>query len=724
MTHHNQPTTPKALRVCPDVGKLILMHIVFARFCVFLCCWQSYCAIATPDLRIEVTTFGCDCLSTTSFSNDHFDALNVPSANGRFLALTTDAQRLKIAAQGNVLAVYHNSLNDGWTTNTPAESAAKFNQYALNNHTSTGPRPDWIVLNEISSSQWQNSSDYRDWLVEVVRLLRQTYAFNVVVYAPFSNPGNSSTWWTALSSNAYVAAEVYLSGAEIKAQNYSVSWCQGQYQSSLNSYNAVGVPKAKLILGEHFAQTVAGTGWGRSGIASNEWDQAINARSRAALNLGFTGFASYAWVYNGMLAIKEEMIHFEKTYATNALPTVSGLTAPYISLGPQNQKVLAGSTTSLRVYPAGTNLPAFQWKLNGAAIPGATASIYTITNVQAAHGGLYSVALSNSLGIVTSSNALLSVVAVFDPFNYNSGLSLPGQTSPQGSIWNSAGPAGAAVTVTNNSLPIPGATGNRILFGAATGPSARISVSGPVTNGTIYYSFAFKVLDLGQLSSSGGFFAAFNNSTGNQTGTPSVIGAGVQTLAGGNGYQVGLKKASSGSVFDSSQSYTTNDTIFVVGSYTVNTATTNDDVANHWINPDPATCSADAPPTATLTSTSGPDITTNQVASFVFFRRGSATVQPALMVADELRIGPSWASVTPVVPPTAPPTLLVQRSGTDVVLRWETNSTGFVLQKSQTISGDALWEDASTSTGVDQGFFNSTNAISGPMEFFRLYRTE
>ncbi len=683
-------------------------------------------AMATPDLRIEVTTFGCDCLSTTSFSNDHFDALNVPSANGKFLALTTDAQRLKIAAQGNVLAVYHNSLNDGWTTNTPAQSAAKFNQYALSNHTSTGPRPDWIVLNEISSSQWQNSQDYRDWLVAVVRLLRQTYAFNVVVYAPFANPANSSTWWTALSSNAYVAAEVYLSGAEIKAQNFSVSWCQGQYQSSLNSYNAVGVPKPKLILGEHFAQTVAGTGWGRSGISSNEWDQAINARSRAALNIGFTGFASYAWVYNSMLVSKEEMIHFEKTYATNPLPTVSGLTAPSISLGPQNQKVLAGSLTTLKVYPAGTNQPSFQWKLNDAAISGATASTYTITNVQASHEGFYSVVLSNSLGVVTSSNALLSVVSVFDPFNYTVGLALPGLTTAQGQTWNSAGAAGAAITITNDSLPIASASGNRILFGAATGPSARISVNGPVTNGTLYYSFAFKVLDLGQLSAGGGFFAAFNNSAGNQPGTPTVIGAGVQVHAAGNGFEIGLKKAASGSVYDSSQSFTTNDTIFVVGSYTINTASANDDVANLWINPAQSTFNANAPPPPTLTSSSGGDITTNQIASFVFFRRGDANLalQPATMLADELRVGPSWASVTPVVPPATSPTLLIQRSGGDVVLRWETNATGFVLQKSQTVSSDGLWEDTSTLTGIVQGFFNSTNVGNGAKEFFRLYKTE
>ena len=99
-------------------------------------------------------------------------------------------------------------------------------------------------------------------------------------------------------------------------------------------------------------------------------------------------------------------------------------------------------------------------------------------------------------------------------------------------------------------------------------------------------------------------------------------------------------------------------------------------------------------------------------------------LQPAAMLADELRVGPSWASVTPVVPPATPPTLFIQRSASDVVLRWETNATGFVLQKSQTVSGDGLWEDTSTLTVIVQGFFNSTNAGNGAKEFFRLYKTE
>ena len=687
-------------------------------------CWVAlFSALATPDLRVEVTTFGCDCLATNSFGQDHFDALNIPSANGKFLALTTDARRLQIAAQGNVLAIYHNDLNTGWTTNSPEQSAANFNQYALNNHTSTGPRPDWIAMNEISSSQWQNNPEYRAWLIETMRLLHETYHFNIILYAPFSNPGANAASWSALSNHVYIGIENYLSGEEIKAQNFSVSWCQTKYQSSINSYVNVGMPRDKLVLTEHFAHTLSGTGWGRSGVSSNEWDLAINARSKAALNVGFAGCSSYAWVYNHMLVSKEEMIHFETTYATNPLPTISATTAPYISLGPQSQSVLAGSTATFVVYKAGTNQLNYQWRFNGTNIVGATSSSLALTNVQENSEGAYSVLLSNSIGTTISSDAFLSVHSVFDSFKYTAGSALIGQTNPDGLVWVSAGPAGAAVTVTNGSLGVSGATGNSILFGNATGPSARIPIGRIITNGTIYFSFAFKVLNLGSLNSTGGFFASLNNSTGSQSTTPTALGAAVETRVSGNGFQVGVRKAASGtSVFDTSKVYTTNDTIFVVGSYKINTSSTTDDEAKLWVNPDPATFGASTPPVPTLFATSGNDISANQIASFVFFRRGdaNASLQPSAMLADELKVAASWAGVTPPPAVVNPPLLSVQQVGGKIVLFWPTNDFGFAVQSTVALAANSLWQNALGTTGVAGGNFYFTNTSTNASLFFRL----
>ena len=116
-----------------------------------------------------------------------------------------------------------------------------------------------------------------------------------------------------------------------------MSWCQSQYSSSLANYVSLGVSTNRLILGEHFAHSTNNTGYGRSGVSSNDWDRAIIARSQAAKNLDFAGFIGYAWGADGMNVSQEEMIPFEDTYATNRLPRTTGVTLPYIIEQPQSQ---------------------------------------------------------------------------------------------------------------------------------------------------------------------------------------------------------------------------------------------------------------------------------------------------------------------------------------------------------------------------------------------------
>lgn len=58
---------------------------------------------------------------------------------------------------------------------------------------------------------------------------------------------------------------------------------------------------------------------------------------------------------------------------------------------------------------AGSDDVTYQWQLNGTNIVGATNSSLTISNVQPADAGCYTVVLSNPAGSVTSSNAVLTV---------------------------------------------------------------------------------------------------------------------------------------------------------------------------------------------------------------------------------------------------------------------------------------------------------------------------
>jgi subtilisin family serine protease/outer membrane protein assembly factor BamB len=84
-------------------------------------------------------------------------------------------------------------------------------------------------------------------------------------------------------------------------------------------------------------------------------------------------------------------------------------TAPAISAQPTSRTIAIGSSTTLSVTVDGQAPLTFQWYLNGAAIPGATQSSYTITNATAASAGAYTVVITNSLGSVTSAAATVSV---------------------------------------------------------------------------------------------------------------------------------------------------------------------------------------------------------------------------------------------------------------------------------------------------------------------------
>lgn len=86
---------------------------------------------------------------------------------------------------------------------------------------------------------------------------------------------------------------------------------------------------------------------------------------------------------------------------------------PAITAQPVAQTVALGGTVALNVTATGTAL-AYQWKLNGAAISGATDSTYLLTRATTAHAGTYTVTITNPAGTVTSAAAALTVSATAD----------------------------------------------------------------------------------------------------------------------------------------------------------------------------------------------------------------------------------------------------------------------------------------------------------------------
>jgi autotransporter-associated beta strand protein len=82
---------------------------------------------------------------------------------------------------------------------------------------------------------------------------------------------------------------------------------------------------------------------------------------------------------------------------------------PLITSHPTHQTVNVSAPASFSVMAIGVPEPVYQWLKNGTNLLGQTNATLTFASVQASDVGTYSVVVSNSVGSVTSSNALLQL---------------------------------------------------------------------------------------------------------------------------------------------------------------------------------------------------------------------------------------------------------------------------------------------------------------------------
>jgi len=89
---------------------------------------------------------------------------------------------------------------------------------------------------------------------------------------------------------------------------------------------------------------------------------------------------------------------------------ITGNGFPIIEVQPLSQSPIITKNATLQVLASGTPQPTFQWQRDGTNLPGATASSLVFINVQPANAGTYRVIVTNSLGFVVSSNAIVTPV--------------------------------------------------------------------------------------------------------------------------------------------------------------------------------------------------------------------------------------------------------------------------------------------------------------------------
>lgn len=308
-----------------------------------------------------------------------------------------------------------------------------------------------------------------------------------------------------------------------------------------------------------------------------------------------------------------------------------------------------------------------------------------------------------SAGLLNS----LADLRLYEPFNYTVGQGLSGQAgqtflagttggpsgtgrfwgqqAPNGNYWMSTGLSGTYDPLTDavifgDDLIVPGLyhpdAGGSVTLGGP-GITPRIAFQG-IANDTVngsaqyaYYSLAFKIPEngLNGTAANGGLVAAFNNTRGSQSGNPTTTGCSLWVKASGGGFVVGVYEQGATAANAANVSYDPNvlsfgTTYFVVGKYTIigtnNVNPTSDDTAKIWVNPlsatfgglDPASGETVAAFNAVDVPTNAGDATTIQT----FLLRQDAAVAgspnvPQNIILDELRIGTTYADVTPVPEP-------------------------------------------------------------------------
>ncbi len=97
--------------------------------------------------------------------------------------------------------------------------------------------------------------------------------------------------------------------------------------------------------------------------------------------------------------------------STPATLTVSAAPiAPSITTQPASMFAFEPTAATFSVVATGTSPLSYQWRRNGVAIPGATSASYTLSPTSVGDSGAtFSVVVSNSVGSVTSSGAMLTV---------------------------------------------------------------------------------------------------------------------------------------------------------------------------------------------------------------------------------------------------------------------------------------------------------------------------
>ena len=267
---------------------------------------------------------------------------------------------------------------------------------------------------------------------------------------------NTSTYPAANANNK--TAGVQFNVSTVGRQDISIRWDQRESSTgskyvrlryTTNGVDFVDFPTAVSVSGTSFEpKTNSLTAYAGANNNPNFAFQIVAEFESTATSGGGTTYVGATGTYAPSGTLRFDMVTISGTIIPAGTPAT-------ITSHPASQTVNQGANATFSVQANGTAPLSYQWHCNSWAIPGATTSAYTRTNVQCTDVGSYSVVVTNSAGTATSSNAMLSLVvpaptllmASPQVFQWQ-GLSnliytVQGKTNLQDANWGAVGTASA-----------------------------------------------------------------------------------------------------------------------------------------------------------------------------------------------------------------------------------------------------------------------------------------
>jgi Secretion system C-terminal sorting domain len=232
----------------------------------------------------------------------------------------------------------------------------------------------------------------------------------------------------------------------------------------------------------------------------------------------------------------------------------------------------------------------------------------------------------SAVALTTAASAQVTLPYT-ETFNYTATSNLGGQGG-----WENVN-TGDEIIISEGSLSYTGlaaSTGNKVTFGGG-GIDGQLAYA-TQSAGVVYASFIINIADITAVTdANGGYFAGLAE-------TPTNFASTVWAKPSGTGFVIGLNKATgTADIVYGTTEYSLNTPYLIVIAYDFSSNT-----SSLWVNT--TDFEASTAPAALLTASTGTDRLSLER---FFIRQDSATETPAVMTLDELRIGTTWASVTP-----------------------------------------------------------------------------